>query len=274
MSQSPTPPSTPSSAPARRPALARALLRPAVGLARLFGTTLALLAALLLSAWLWSGHARSLPLTLDWLQGWLGGPDSEGPLLVRDASGSLREGGRIGYLRWRRNGLEIELEDLQLRWPAKLWPDLLLRRELRLDPIDPLQLARLRLRDDSPPSTDRQPPTDLLLPWLESVQLPLRVEAIVIEGSPQLALGPLQADYRYRRGPEGDLRHELQLQQLHWAQGQYQLQARLQASAPMQLDAQLQGLAQASLPGGRRQSLSAQANLSGQLAGQQASLAL
>lgn len=277
MSQSPTPPSTPSPspspAPARRPALARALLRPAVGLARLFGTTLALLVALLLSAWLWSGHARSLPLTLDWLQGWLGGPDSEGPLLVRDASGSLREGGRIGYLRWRRNGLEIELEDLQLRWPASLWPDLLLRRELRLDPIDPLQLARLRLRDDSPPSADRQPPTDLLLPWLESVQLPLRVEAIVIEGSPQLALGPLQADYRYRRGPDGDLRHELQLQQLHWAQGQYQLQAQLQASAPMQLDAQLQGLAQASLPGGRRQSLSAQASLRGQLAGQAASLA-
>ena len=45
-----------------------------------------------------------------------------------------------------------------------------------------------RLRDDSPPSTDRQPPTDLLLPWLESVQLPLRVEAIVIEGSPQNAV--------------------------------------------------------------------------------------
>lgn len=269
MSQPPTPSST--STATRRPALARALLRPATGLAWLFGTSLALVAALLLSAWLWSGHARSLPLTLGWLQGWLNGPDSEGPLLVRDASGSLREGGRIGYLRWRRDGLEVELEDLQLRWPASLWPDLLLRRELRLDP---LQLARLRLRDDSPPSAERLPPTDLLLPWLESVQLPLRVEAIAIEGSPRLALGPLQADYHYRRGPDGGLRHELQLQQLHWAQGQYQLQAQLQASAPMQLDAQLQGLAQASLPGGRRQSLSAQASLSGTLAGQDASLAL
>ena len=272
MSQPPTPTQTP--AAARRPALARALLRPATGLAWLFGTTLALLVALLLSAWLWSGHARSLPLTLDWLQGWLGGPDKEGPLLVRDASGSLREGGHIGYLRWHRNGLEIELEDLQLRWPASLWPDLLLRRELRLDLVDPLQLARLRLRDDSPPSTERLPPADLLLPWLESVQLPLRVAAIVIEGSPRLALGPLQADYRYRRGPDGGLRHELQLQQLQWAQGQYQLQARLQATAPMQLDAQLQGLAQASLPGGRSQSLSARASLSGALAGQDATLAL
>ncbi len=266
---SPTPAPAPTTA--RRPALARALWRPAAGLAWLFGTTLALVAALLLSAWLWSGHARSLPLTLEWLQGWLGGPGSEGPLLVRDASGSLREGGRIGYLRWRRNGLEIELEDLQLRWPASLWPDLLLRRELRLDP---LQLARLRLRDDSPPSAERLPPADLLLPWLESVQLPLRVEAVVIEGNPRLTLGPLQADYRYRRGPDGDLRHELQLQQLRWAQGQYQLQAQLQANAPMRLDAQLQGLAQASLPGGRGQSLSAQASLSGQLAGREAGLAL
>ena len=266
---SPTPAPAPTTA--RRPALARALWRPAAGLAWLFGTTLALVAALLLSAWLWTGHARSLPLTLGWLQGWLGGPDSEGPLLVRDASGSLREGGRIGYLRWRRNGLEIEIEDLKLRWPASLWPDLLLRRELRLDP---LELARLRLRDDSPPSAERLPPADLLLPWLESVQLPLRVEAIAIEGSPRLALGPLQADYRYHRGPDGGLRHVLQLQQLHWAQGQYQLQAQLQATAPMQLDAQLQGLAQASLPGGRGQSLSVQASLNGQLAGQDATLAL
>lgn len=268
---SPTPAPAPPQAAAHRHGWARALARLASGLAWLCGTALALVAALLLSVWLWSGHTRSLPLTLDWLQAWLKGPDSAGPLLVRDANGSLREGGRIGYLRWQRDGLEIELEDLQLRWPASLWPDLLLRRELRLDP---LQLARLRLRDDSPPSTERQPPSDLRLPWLESVQLPLRVGAIAIEGSTRLALGPLLADYRYRHGPDGGLQHELQLQQLHWAQGQYQLQARLQASAPLQLDVQLQGLAQASLPGGRRQSLSARASLSGPLAGQDARLAL
>ena len=250
---------------------ARALARLASGLAWLCGTALALVAALLLSAWLWSGHARSLPLTLDWLQAWLKDPDSAGPLLVRDASGSLREGGRIGYLRWQRDGLEVELEDLQLRWPASLWPDLLLRRELR---FDTLALARLRLRDDSPPSGERQPPSDLRLPWLESIQLPLRVEAIAIEGSPELTLGPLQADYRYHRGTDGGLQHELQLQQLHWAQGQYQLQARLQASAPLQLAVELQGQAQAGLPGGRRQSLSAHASLSGPLAGQAARLAL
>lgn len=268
---SPTPSPAPPPTLPRRHGWARALARLAAGLAWLCGTGLALLVALLLSAWLWSGHARSLPLTLDWLQGWLKGSDSEGPLLVRDASGSLREGGRIGQLRWRRDGLEIELEDLQLRWPASLWPDLLLRRELRLEP---LQLARLRLRDDSPPSAERQPPTELRLPWLESVQLPLRVEAVAIEGSPALGLGPLQADYRYQRGTDGGLQHELQLQQLHWAQGQYQLQARLQASAPLQLDVQLQGQAQASLPGGRTQSLSARASLSGPLAGPDASLAL
>lgn len=267
---SPTPAPSPTQAPPHRHGWARALARLASGLAWLCGTALALVAALLLSAWLWSGHARSLPLTLDWLQAWLEGPDSAGPLLVRDASGSLREGGRIGYLRWQRDGLEIELEDLQLRWPASLWLDLL-RGELRLEP---LALARLRLRDDSPPSTERQPPADLRLPWLESVKLPLRIEAIAIEGSPELTLGPLQADYRYRRGTDGGLRHELQLQQLHWAQGQYQLQAKLQASAPLQLDVQLQGLAQASLPGGRSQSLSARASLSGRLSGQDARLAL
>ena len=136
----------------------------ASGIAWLAGTALALLAALLLSAWLWSAQAGSLPRALDWLQDWLQQPDGSRPLQVRDASGSLREGGRIGQLRWQRDGLEIELEGLELRWPASLWPDLL-RGELQLDA---LELDRLRLRDDSPASPERQPPADLLLPVVQS----------------------------------------------------------------------------------------------------------
>lgn len=240
-------------------------------LAGLAGCALALLAALLLSAWLWSGQAASLPRTLDWLQDWLATSDGEGPLLVRDASGSLREGGHIGYLRWRRDGLEVELEGLVLRWPASLWPDLVLRRELRLDT---LELERLRVRDDSPANPDRTPPADLLLPWLESVQLPLQVQALFIEGTPALALSPLQADYHYDVGTDGRRQHTLQVHRLRWAEGDYQLQANLQASSPMTLRAALQGQIQARVPGGQRQQLSALASLSGALASPDAALQL
>ena len=251
--------------------LARALTGLAGSLAWLAGCALALLAALLLSAWLWSGHAASLPRTLDRLQSWLTGPGGEGPLLVRDASGSLREGGHIGYLRWRRDGLEVELEGLALRWPASLWPDLVLRRELRLDT---LELERLRVRDDSPTSPDRTPPADLLLPWLESVQLPLRVQALIIEGKTAIALGPLQADYRYGADADGQRRHALQVHRLRWAEGDYQLQADIQASGPMTLRAELQGQVQAQVPGGQRQNLSVQASLNGALARPDAALQL
>lgn len=245
----------------------RILSRMAALLAWLAGGVL----ALLLSAWLWSAQADSLSRTLDWLQGWLGGPDGSSPLLVRDASGSLREGGRLGYLRWRRDGIEVELEGLELRWPASLWPDLLLRRELQLDQ---LALDRLRVRDDSPASAGITPPPDLLLPWLKSVRLPLHANTMLIEGQPPIALGPLQADYRYGIGADGELRHELQVQSLRWADGEYRLDARLQAAAPMGLTAQLQGEVQTPAAGGRRQALSVSASVDGKLGGPEARLAL
>lgn len=243
--------------------LTRALAGLTGSLAWLAGCLFALLVALLLSAWLWSGQAGSLPRTLDWLQDWLATADGEGPLLVRNASGSLREGGRIGYLRWHRAGLEVELEGLALRWPASLWPDLVLRRELQLDT---LELQRLRVRDDSPARPDRAPPADLLLPWLESVQLPLRAQSIVIEGTPAMTLGPLRADYRYGAGADGQRRHTLQMHMLRWADGEYQLQADIEANGSMAVLASLQGQVQARVPGGQPQALSTRANLNGALA--------
>ncbi len=248
----------------------RMLARLAAGLAWLAGTALALLAALLLSAWLWSAQPGSLPRALDWLQGWLRQPDGGSPLLVRDASGSLREGGRIGRLRWQRDGLEVELEGLELRWPANLWSDLL-RGELQLDAIE---LDRLRVRDDSPASRDRQPPADLRLPWLQSIRLPLHIERIDIAGQPDITLGPLRADYRYGAGPDAKPRHELQVHELRWAAGEYRLNASLQASAPLQLTAQLQGEVQAQAPGGRRQTLFTSAQLAGTLGSPEATLEL
>lgn len=258
----------------RRHRLADALGALAYWSVWLLGCVMVLLAALLLSAWLWSGQEQSLPRTLGWLASQLNGrtadPDA---LIVRDAQGSLREGGRIGYLRWRHDGLEVELEGLQLRWPASLWPDVLLRRELRLDQLD---LERLRVIDQRPPQPTPEPPVQLELPWLQSVQLPLRAQAIVVAGKPELALGPLQALYRY--GPAGaagaSYLHRLEVSQLRWAEGEYRLQASLQAGGALALDARLEGKVKASVPDGQPQLLSAQASVSGQLGGSDAALQL
>lgn len=249
----------------------RMLARLAAALFWLASAALALLAALLLSAWLWTAQADSLPRTLGWLQGWLQQPDGSSPLLVREASGNLREGGRIGYLRWRRDGIEVELTGLELRWPASLWPDLALRHELHLDAIE---LDRLRLRDDGPAASARTAPDDLLPPWLRSVRLPLSANRIVIEGRPNVELGKLRADYRFGSRSGGEPMHSLQVHALHWADGDYRLQASLQAKAPMKLVAGLQGEVQTRVPGGNRQSLSASASLEGELGGPQAALAL
>ena len=249
----------------------RALASLAAGLAWLAGTTVALALALLLSAWLWSAQADSLPRTLGWLQDWLQGPDGQPALQVRAASGSLREGGRIGYLRWESQGLLVELQGLELRWPASLWPDLLLRRELRLDA---LELEQLRLSDERPESTDQTPPSDLQLPWLQSVKVPLHVRAVSLEAPLQLSFGPLQAEYRYGQQADGGFGHELQLDELRWAAGSYRMHARLQASAPLSLHAELQGELQAQVPDGRSQQLAASALLTGKLAGPDAKLDL
>ncbi|MEN9903969.1 MAG: hypothetical protein RLZZ555_534 [Pseudomonadota bacterium] len=249
----------------------RAIASLASGLAWLAGTTVALLIGLLLSAWIWSGQADSLPRTLGWLQGWLRGPDGAPMLLVSDASGSLREGGRIGSLRWQQEDLLVELSEVELRWSSSLWPELLLRRELRLDA---LELQRMRVHDSRPSSPDRTPPAELRLPWLQSVRVPLRVSAVSVDAPVQLGFGPLQAEYRYGRQADGGFGHELQLGELRWAAGSYRLQARLQASAPLSLHAELQGELEAQAPGGRRQQLAASARLAGQLAGPDASLDL
>ena len=248
----------------------------ATGLAlslRLLGGAVALLLALLLSAWLWAAQPQSLARTLDWASDWLarwsGEPDV---LLVREAQGSLRAGGRIGYLRWRHAGLEIELEGLELDWPASLWPDLLLRRELALTQV---QLARLRVSDQRAPGPTPEPPATLELPWLRSVQVPLQITALHLDNGMAIDLGPLQARYRYETPTsESGGQHRLEVTQLRWAQGDYRLQATLQARMPLQLEARLEGELRTTLPSGRAQTLAAQASASGPLGGRDAGLAL
>ncbi len=70
--------------------------------------------------------------------------------------------------------------------------------------------------------------------------------------------------------------HELQISSLHYAGGLYEAQAKLQAAAPMQLEAQLQGVIEAALPDQPSQTLpiTASADIRGTLATEAAKLTI
>ncbi|WP_101102042.1 translocation/assembly module TamB domain-containing protein [Macromonas bipunctata] len=243
------------------------------------GASVALLLATLVGLWWWSGQPQSLPQALQWASNLLRDPASgTSPLQVAGAQGSVRGSGRIEHLRWQHQGLDVELQQLQWRWPEALWRELLLERRLQLEQ---LQLQRLRLHDQSPPNPEpRQPPASVSVPWLRHISVPLQVEQIHVQGDTDITLGPLRAHYRY--GPaskqphppgqpsSGDAtdapRHSLDIPTLHWAQGQYRLQAHVETQAPMRLHATLHGQVQTQVPGGDQAlTLQAQLQLSGAL---------
>lgn len=242
-------------------------------------TVVGLAAALLVSAWFWSASPQSLAQALQWASDWLADGEQR-PLQVEGVTGDLRRGGTLTRLRWAQDGLTVELLDLTLRWPATAWADVLLHRRLVLET---LTVARVAVSDERPPRPEPalQAPTHLQLPWLQAVALALQVDRLQwrtgTQDAPQL-LGPLQARYTYgplADGPPQDAWHRLQVDTLHWQGGRYQLQAQVQATAAMQLQATLNGELQTAYPGGSGPlPLQAQASLQGTLAGDEAALQL
>ena len=227
------------------------------------GLLLLLLALLLAGAatWVWMGRDNSLPTVLDLAKRWLPPGHS---LEVRQAQGSLRQGGHIAWLRWQSPRLAVEVQDMQLRWQwAPLW-----QRQLHIEQWD---IARLHItatpEPDPPPP---QPLEQLLLP-LASIQLPFQVQQLVwSKGSTSVEATALAGHYGY----DGQL-HQVQLDHFKFAQGRYSAQARLQAHAPMQLQAQVNGQVQTSVPQVAAPLLvAAQAKLDGTLTGAAARLAL
>ena len=102
--------------------------------------TLALALTLTSALWVWSGASTSLATSIAELARRL--PVGQ-TLEAWDVSGSLRGGGRIGWLRWQQGELSIELQEVTLAWSLRP----LLSGELRLG-----QLAAKNLRID-----DRRP---------------------------------------------------------------------------------------------------------------------
>lgn len=243
------------------------------------GAVLALLLGAGVAGWIWAGQDGSLPSALGWAQAWLDDPDSTtGQLQANGAHGSLRGGGTVPSLRWTRQGLDVQVQGLTLRWQSAQLIDALLLRRLH---IDTLHIDRLRVDDQRTPQPD-QPLQTLTLPL--PVDLPWTLGGFTLTGRQTLQLEDLRGHYRYRAVDDSDRQawgatpaavtdtHQLRLDALTLAQGRYQAEAVLGAQWPLPLHMAAVGQVQATVPEGKRLDLQAAASAHGTLAGTAATL--
>ncbi|WP_394755674.1 translocation/assembly module TamB domain-containing protein [Rhodoferax sp.] len=222
-----------------------------------------LLGALALAGalWLWSGSGSSLATSLGQLARYLPAGQT---LQAKDVTGSLRGGGRIGWLRWQRGEFSVELVDVTIAWSLRP----LLGGELRLGQVAVRHLRIEDRRSTTPPAAT--PPTHLRLPL--KVDVPFSVETVEFSGpgGTSLQANGLAGHYIF-----DSYLHRLDGGQLHISSGNYQISASLQAASPMALSVQVNGSVPTTVPS-RAQPVMVQAHatLVGALAGRDAALAL
>lgn len=236
------------------------------------GALLGLLLAAAIAIWVWAGTAGSLAQAIGWGQSYMAdqGPGA-GVLDVAEIEGSLRNGGGIGRLQWRRDELTVQATGVRIALDNRFWLDALLARGLRLSQLD---IARLQITDRRPP-TPVEPLQPITLPM--AITLPWSVGELVMDGKQELSLSTLKGQYRYR--PADSLwnlgvadAHQLDLENLLVAGGRYQIQAVMGAQAPMPLRVDAQGEVKTTVPGGEDLVLKAIAKVTGQLAESDAAL--
>lgn len=239
----------------RAPRVLRALGWLLLALVALLFTTSALL-------WWWAGSGTSLATTLARAAQYL--PANQ-TLDSREVSGSLRSGGRIGWLRWSSPTLAVEVTDIRLGW--QLAP--LLQRRLELGEV---HAARVQITPQPRPADAPEPPptplTELVLPL--QLGVPFRVDQLQWAGSPDVQAQGLVGDYRF-----DGRQHRLNIGAVELAQGHYSAHATLGAQAPMALDATVDGTVRTAVPGdGAALQVGAHATLQGTLATAAAQLQL
>ena len=218
--------------------------------------TLVLVAAAAL--WWWLGSPQSLATAMAQAAARL--PAGQ-QLESREVSGTLRSGGHIGWLRWRSPTLTVEAHDIRIGW--SLAP--LLQRSVQLGEV---QAARVDITPTPQPgeATPPQPLEQLVLPV--RVDVPFQIGLLQWHGA--TAAQALAGRYRHDR-----TQHQLEISGVELAQGHYRAQATLQAHAPMQLEATIDGEVHTTPPGSNQPlALSAHATLQGPLAGAAAQLQL
>lgn len=217
-----------------------------------------LVVALLGGAWVWGGSGTSLATVLNRVAPYLPADQS---LTLSDVTGSLREGGRIGHLQWRMGELRVEADSVELGWTLQpLWEG-----ELRIS-----QLAAKRLRIDdqrpTPPAQDQTPPAHFSLPI--RVSLPFAIDTLEWAGPPALVATGLNGNYQF-----DSKHHSIDVHNVHISSGNYALHARLEALAPMALEATLEGAVSTEVPGSAQAvTVTAQARVTGELSSAEAQL--
>ncbi|CAN7587676.1 translocation/assembly module TamB domain-containing protein [Variovorax paradoxus] len=238
----------PQSTPRARRSRTRRALR---ALGWMFAGLLALVLVIGAGAWWWIGSNQSLAFALAKAARYLPAGQT---LESREVTGSLRTGGRIGWLRWQSDKLAVEVQEASVGW--QLAP--LFQRKLQLGEV---HAARLLIERRGPPSdTPTEPLEQLALPI--EIDLPFRIDELRWTGPPALQASQLAGSYRYT-GAE----HRLEVKGVDIADGHYSARVKLQGPAPMALDATLDGRVKAPLAEGRSIEVLAQAAIKGTLAG-------
>jgi translocation and assembly module TamB len=181
------------------------------------------LVGVLLGLWLWLQSEGSLDHALRLAAALL--PPGQS-LQAAAVSGSIRDGGRLGHLVWKKGAQTVELQGLELGWD---W-HALLDGELR---VATLHAQTLHIEDRNP-ATAKTALSELVLPL--RVDLQFAVDHVDWVGPPALQLEQLKGRYRF----DGKT-HFLQDATVQMAAGRYTAQGQMQASGPMALALQLQG---------------------------------
>ncbi|MDM0054329.1 translocation/assembly module TamB domain-containing protein [Variovorax fucosicus] len=253
--QSEAPDATSSLPATLRRSRARRALRAA---AWTFGCMLALLAVLVATGWWWIGSNQSLAFTLARAARYLPADQS---LESREVSGSVRNGGRIGFLRWQSPTLAVEVHQATIGWSLRP----LLSRQFKLGEVHAVLVTAERRGppDDKPV----EPLEQLALPI--DIDLPFRIDTLRWSGPPPLQADQLAGHYRY-----AGAQHALQLDGVDIAEGHYSGKLTLQGPAPMAIEAALDGRVRAPLDPTRNIDVLASASIRGTLAGRDARLAI
>ncbi|MGD9756175.1 MAG: translocation/assembly module TamB domain-containing protein [Comamonas sp.] len=174
----------------------------------------------------WIGRDDSLNQTLQRVAGWLPADQS---LVAKEVTGSVKNGGRIGWLQWQSPTMKVEVNEAQIGWQFR---PLLLSRTLKLGEV---HIAELRIASTPDPDQPASEPLQsLTLPV--KIELPFRIDQIIWQGPPEAVVQDLHGRYEYT-GTD----HELKVSSLRFAQGAYQAQLKLQGAAPMALQAEATG---------------------------------
>lgn len=217
-----------------------------------------LLAVVLLvaGAWWWLGSNTSLAFALAQAAQRLPAGQT---LESRDVSGSLRTGGRIGWLKYQSESIAVEVNDTTIGW--QLAP--LLQRKVQLGEVHAKQVL---IEKRGPPSDKPTEPLEQLALPVE-VELPFRIDEVRWAGPPVLQALNLSGSYSYKAAE-----HVLEVKGVDIADGHYSTRVKLQGPAPMAIDAALDGRVKAPLAEDHNIDVLATATVKGTLAGTAARL--